>query len=350
MPALAHDDEGPWVPDPWDGQPDCLPQWWLLAAGDGLMPTTDQMTAFRDAHRRVTGFRGTRLTPAGAAFVRTAVRDSLYAAPQPVTHHWVAYSLTVLSALVRMCETAGIPLTRQRVFTERTRQRFLHVQCAGFVDMSRAGYRSRLDVITEALRNAPQDPFVNRPTISADDVLDPYTEKQEIALVAWSASIRPETRHDRVRAVLALGAGCGQRRRDMVVTRGTDVTRDADGVHVQIGGTLPRTVTCLAVYEGMLWRAAERAGDNLLVSPWSQTLSEDTLTGGLNSVNAQRPPVPVMIRRLRNTWLAHHLVSGTPLRVLLPAAGLGGLAHIQDLLPHLPAPDNCSAALRKAGA
>lgn len=236
------------VPEDRDGDPARLPEWWLRAAGDGMTPSSEQMAAFEVAHRRVTRFRGDGLTPQGAAFVRAAVRDSLYAAPQPVTKPWVGYSLTVIAGLVRMCETAGIPLTRQRVFSERTRKRYLHVTFADFAPMAQSGYRSRLDVITAALRNAPQDLSFSRPTISADDVLTPYTVADEVGLVAWGASTRPVTRRERVRAVLALGAGCGQRRRDMVVTRGTDVTRDEHGVHVHVGGTLPRTITCLASY------------------------------------------------------------------------------------------------------
>lgn len=347
MQALQEHDDGPWVPDQWDGSPDALPRWWLLAAGGGVNPSPEQMVAFQAAHSRITRFRGTGLTQAGAAFVRAAARDCLYVAPQPISKHWVAYTLSVLSGLVQMCESNSMPLERQRVFSERTRQRFLHVVCADLVAMAQAGYRSRLDVITAALRNAPQALTFSRPAISADDILVPYTEREEIALVAWAASVRPASRRERLRAVLALGAGCGQRRRDMIVTLGTDVTRDKRGVHVQIGGTLPRTVTCLAAYEDILWQAARHAGANLLIAPGKPTLAELSLTQSLVTTNAQNPPVPVMIRRLRNTWLAHHLVAGTPLTTLLPAAGLSGLAHIQDLLPHLPLADDPSVALRR---
>ena len=150
MAAREYDDE-PWVPDEWDGTPDVLPDWWLVAAGDGMKPSAEQMAALVAAHGRITRFRGDKMSQTAAVFVRSVVRDVLYAAPQPVTRHWVNYSLTVVSGLVRMCEDAGIALTRQRVFSERTRQRFLHVVCADHVDMAQAGYRSRLDVISGAL-------------------------------------------------------------------------------------------------------------------------------------------------------------------------------------------------------
>lgn len=354
MPALEPPldcTDGPWVPDPWDGNPDALPGWWLLAAaGDEVTATAEQMAAFVAAHGRITRFRGSRLTQDGAAFVRAAVRDALYAAPQPVTMHWVRYSLVVMSSLVAMVEQADQPVTRQHVFSERTRQRFIHAACADLVDMAQAGYRSRLDVISDALRRAPQHLTMDRPGISANDVLAPYTEANEIGLIAWAAGTRPATRRDRLRAVIALGAGCGERRRDMCITRGSDVTRDRDGVHVQIGGTLPRTVTCLDAYEDILWGCAQAAGNGLLIAPDKTWLDEDALSNTLATANEQRPPVPVVIKRLRNTWLAHHLVGGTPLTALMPAAGLSTLAHLQDLLPHLPAPARPAASLRKAGA
>lgn len=98
-----------------------------------------------------------------------------------------------------------------------------------------------------------------------------------------------------------------------------------------------------------MWAAAQRAGNNLVVAPDKPTLAELSLTQSIIKTNEQRPPVPIMVRRLRNTWLAHHLVAGTPLQALLPAAGLSGLAHLQDLLPYLPEPGAPAAALRRAG-
>lgn len=267
-----------WLPDDWNGTLKGIPLWWLFVAGDGLMPTPEQREALTAAHQRLTRFRGERLRPEAIVFVRAVVRDALYAAPQPVTKHWVAYSLTVISGLVRSCDVAGMPLDRGRVFSERTRQRFLHVACAGMVSMAQAGYRSRLDVITEALQNTSADTSLSRPTITAQDVLIPYTDREESGLVAWAAGTRPASRRQRVRALLALGAGCGARRRDMVVIHGADVSRDGNGVHVRIGGTLPRTVTCLSTYEAMLWQAAKQAGAGLVIAPDKHTIQDGTLT------------------------------------------------------------------------
>ncbi|TYP87133.1 hypothetical protein [Blastococcus xanthinilyticus] len=349
MAAREYDDE-PWVPDEWDGTPDVLPDWWLVAAGDGMKPSAEQMAALVAAHGRITRFRGDKMSQTAAVFVRSVVRDVLYAAPQPVTRHWVNYSLTVVSGLVRMCEDAGIALTRQRVFSERTRQRFLHVVCADHVDMAQAGYRSRLDVISGALSRSAQVAALTRPTISAADVLTPYSAETIVDVRAWVGGIRPATRRQRTAAILDLGLGIGARRRDVAVIRGCDVSRDATGVHVTIGGTSPRTVTCLARHEDSLWASAQQAGGNLIVAPTIARLSENRFQESVNQINALRPPAPIMLRRLRNTWLIEHLAAGTPLNVLLPAAGLTTAAHLMDLLPHVPAavPAVAVQALRRS--
>jgi hypothetical protein len=84
---------------------------------------------------------------------------------------------------------------------------------------------------------------------------------------------------------------------------------------------------------------AQQAGANLIVAPTIASLSENRFQESVNQINALRPPAPIMLRRLRNTWLIQHLAAGTPLNVLLPAAGLTTAAHLMDLLPHVPAAD-----------
>lgn len=348
MQALLHDDR--WVPEEWSGDPSLLPPWWLLAAGDGLMPSQEQISALATAHARVTRYRGRGLSSAGAVFVRAAVRDALYTAPQPVTRPWVDYSLTVVGGLVGMCETAGTPLTRQRVFSERSRNRYLHVTCAGFAPMAQSGYRSRLTVISSALTRSAQVAALTRVSISAQDVLSPYTATQIVDLLTWVSGMRPLTRRRRASTALTLGLGIGARRRDVAIIRGHDVTRDHSGVHVDVAGTSPRHVTCLARFEDDLWESAQHAGSNLIVAPDRTSLSEARFQQSLNQINDLRPPAPLMLRRLRNTWLIGHLTAGTPLTVLLPAAGLSTASHLEDLLPYVPDADPAVAvaALRRS--
>lgn len=344
-------DEGPWITHPWDGNPATLPAAWArAAAGDGMSLTEDETARLRAAHRLITGYRGDNLSPAATAFVRSTARDVLFAAPHPLSAPWVRVTLTVVGGLTRMCEREGIPITRSDVFTERNQNRYLHVVCAGHATMARAGYRSRLDVVTAALSGTVLTYNLTRPAIHSLNVLVPYTDLSIVDMLAWCGGLRPPSRRSRAEATILLGLGIGARRRDAAVLTGTDFTRISDGtVQVDVRGISPRRVTVLARFEDDLWNAAQHAGPNLLVAPKASSLSENRYQQALNQINELSPPVPIMLRRLRNTWLSWHLAAGTPLPVLLPAAGLAGIQHLYDLLQHMPAPDPDAAttALRR---
>lgn len=45
------------------------------------------------------------------------------------------------------------------------------------------------------------------------------------------------------------------------------------------------------------------------------------------------------VDRLRATWLLHHLAVGTPMRVLVEAAGTTTAATLMALVPYLPETD-----------
>lgn len=301
--------------------------------------TTDAMAV---ANASINRYRGVNAMPAHlVTFVRDAVRDALPNAPQPVTKAWVRYSLTVVSRLVMSGHVAGVPLERDHVFARSRLTRFIHHDCANMATQAQAGYRSRLDVIAEALLTSRTGSSWPRAALSAVDVVTPYTAKEMQRLHGWSFTAHPAPRRARVQTLIALGAGAGLRRRDAILVRGTDVRRDEHGVHVTVpdGPTAgsSRTITVLATWENEVWAAAQIAGSDLLLASTQTTLAPEALDRTVGYVN-DKSPVLFNIRRLRNTWLATHLMAGTPLPVLMPAAGLETTAHLADLLPLLSAP------------
>jgi integrase len=309
------------------------------------MPTVVHTAALVAGFRRIDRYRGDRVSEAGADFVRAVVRDAMHAAPVTVNESWVNSTLHAVNRLVVMSETAGVALTREAVFSERNRNRLIFVECARLATMSRANYRSRLNVVAAAISGGPQAARLASPPISAHDVLRPYETNEITDLRTWALGLRPASRRARLNAFLDLGLGIGVRRREITGVHGTDVTKDDNGVHVRVGGTFARRVTCSAAHEANLWASAQAAGENLLLSPTRTTLHEGTVQHGLNQLNGLRPPAPIMLRRLRNTWLIQHMLSGTNLAVLLPAAGLIGMQHLNDLIPFLPVVDGATASL-----
>ena len=296
------------------------------------------------ANTRIDRFRGAKGTSdAVRDFVREVVRDSMCAAPQPVTTAWISYSTCVVGRLARAAEQQGRPLTREGLFSRARIDRFLSVDCADMVTQARSGYRSRLDVIARALLHGQVVTAWPRATLSEKDNLTPWDTAQAARVALWTAGLRPRTRQQRMRTCLALTLGAGLRRRDLVLVTGTLVRNDALGVHVTVPVTdaePSRTVTVARAWERTVLEAAATAGEHLLIAPASASLGVDTLTGTIDTANETAPAGDeFVIGRARNTWLVRHLTAGTPLHVLMAQAGLSTTAHLQDLLRFLPAAD-----------
>ncbi len=323
----------------------------------------------RPSPRRGDGVKGTPLTPEQAdarvdsyrggkgasreavEFVREAVRDAMVAAPQPVTKAWISYSTSAVGLLVRACEEQGLPLDREVVFERSRIDRFLSHGCKHLVTQARSGYRSRLDVVAGALLFGQNESAWPRATMRADDTVVPWDETRSARIALWTSGLRPATRRVRLRTSLALAEGAGLRRMDIVRVTGEHVTRDDHGVHLAVPGDpndpadAGRTVTVTARWEQTVWDAAVLAGAHLLVAPDRTSLTVDAFTSTVDTANRMAPAGDEFtVRRARNTWLARHLLAGTPLPVLMAQAGLTTTAHIQDLLPHLPALDGASCA------
>lgn len=296
----------------------------------------EQAAALARAVAQVGRYRGLKSTGRGAVeFTHAAVRDVLCVAPQPVTPAWVLYTTSAVGRLAAVCEAQGVPLTRDAVFARSRIDRFLAQDCARLAAGTRATYRSRLDAVAQVLLNGANDSPWPRAAISGLDVTVPYTYEQTGQMTAWARALRPYPRRERVQAVIALGLGAGLRPRDMLDVTGTSVLRDDHGVHLPLTGPVglgaPRTVTVTAAWEDAVWEHAQASGPKLLVARNRAPVQAETISSTL-LVASRGAPVPVTVRRLRNTWLARHLAAGTPLPLLMEQAGLTTLAHFEDLL------------------
>jgi len=136
-------------------------------------------------------------------------------------------------------------------------------------------------------------------------------------------------------AVLGLGLGCGLACSDMGWVRGVDVTRGEIGVRVLVGGRRPRSVVCVAEYEDLVAQLAYLRGDDLLIG--GQTLGRHNVTSvAVNGMIRDASLPPLVVGRLRSTWLTAHLAANTPLQVIMAAAGLKTVRPLEDLLEYAP--------------
>lgn len=78
-------------------------------------------------------------------------------------------------------------------------------------------------------------------------------------------------------------------------------------------------------------------------------IRESMVDDALTLAYEQGAPIPVTLNRLRNTWLLRHVEAGTPLPILVAAAGLRTTSALINLMPYADIPaDSTARRLREA--
>ena len=140
------------------------------------------------------------------------------------------------------------------------------------------------------------------------------------------------------RAILSLGFGAGLASSDIIALRARDILIDDLGVLIRVPGSRARDVPMLAPWEQAIvdLHTARESGAWLLgarrTSGGKNWLNNTIAT---SSPEGTLRPVPA---RMRNTWLLHHMIAGTPLGPLAAAAGLETFRTIEKLLRFVPEP------------
>ena len=187
-----------------------LPEWWVAKVRRGVPLDADVDTALAIAMRRVNTYRGDKnVSEVGAAFARDVVRDALPAAPQPVSKSWVSQALAVTGAFATWVHNQGEPLTREHVFAEATRRRWLTGRDGPMhlSEYSRRNYRLRLDIMASILLGSQRETITGRKPLPIRDPLLPLTRQEETDLWVWSEGLRPITVRQRIQAVIVMGLG-----------------------------------------------------------------------------------------------------------------------------------------------
>jgi len=177
----------------------------------------------------------------------------------------------------------------------------------------------------------------------------PYAAQEVLSYFRLAGAQPTKGRRDSLMSVLVLGLGCGLDCADLGWVRGFDVRQTEEGVEVAVGGRRPRRVVCLSRYEDRLADLAPAAGQNLLIGGsvlGRHNVSSVTLGRLLRDTSVP----PLVVSRLRSTWLTAHLAANTPLPLLMTAAGLKTVRPLEDLLDHAPAHSDveCARLLRAA--
>lgn len=246
-------------------------------------------------------------------------------------------------------QVACLPMEPSVIFHRDTIAEYVAHGCESLTPGSRSTRRAMLLRVAEAV--LPTDERVTRlESLHRDNPGVPYSEFEQRKLRSWAEGQTTPTRRLDCQVILALGLGAGLPSGDILRLRVRDITVDDLGVLLLAGSEgAVRDVPVLGSWEQVLvdlgavrepdeWVVGVQrlGGKNWLSDFFARTQPE----GGLR-------PSPL---RMRNTWLVHHMSSGTPLGPLAAAAGLETFRTIEKLLPFVPEPtqDEVRRAMRRA--
>lgn len=271
-----------------------------------------------------------------ADFVRTAVvvtqarHESRYTTKDLMGH---------VGAHTNWCiNVACLPLENSVVFHrdvigESIQRGFPHLK-----KTTLATRRSALLRVAESV--LPQEERTSRLAPLRDDKLAmPYTEDEQTALRSWAVGQTTPVRRQDCHTILALGLGAGLPAPDILALRVRDITVDDHGALITIrDGAHPREVPVLWRWEQAVVDAVNsRDPEEPVVGAERTTRNRNWLNNFVYRTLAEDGLRPDS-RRMRNTWLLHHLATGTPLGPLSVAAGLDTFRTIEKLVPLLPDP------------
>ena len=230
---------------------------------------------------------------------------------------------------------AGAPAV---VFRSDVVERYIEIGMPRAAESSRATRRSILRRIVRHATECPHSEGLPSP-IAYRRVRAPYTSGEVSAYTRMAESQPTRGRRQSLLAILGLGLGCGLDGGDMGWIRGCDVRRIDDGAAcvTVCGGRRPRSVISLRQFESQILALAEDAGPTLLIG--GSVLGRHNVTSvTLGRLINDSTLDPLVVGRLRSTWLLNHLRANTPLGLLMAAAGLQTVRPLEDLLHHLPDP------------
>ncbi|MFF1876600.1 hypothetical protein [Leifsonia sp. NPDC058230] len=238
----------------------------------------------------------------------------------------------------------NIELRHDTVFAESVLNDFIREGLPTHTDASRGNVRAQLRRVREALHEGRGHAH----RLAAAEPLAPYSEAERSGFTEW-ASRQKKTEFKRdARTILALGFGAGLSAGEIGEVRAENVVDDDQGVQVVVAGERARTVQLLKAYEARVRSAAKAVKPHeYLIRPQRVSTPKNLISNIVDrGVASELGP---QSQRMRATWLVRHLEAGTPVAVLMQAAGLEslkGLTRYLEFVTPIPS-DRARAALRR---
>ncbi|WP_412148578.1 hypothetical protein [Curtobacterium flaccumfaciens] len=262
------------------------------------------------------------------AAIEAYVHD-VVARAEPLVTYTAQQLYPVVARLAQFAHAKHMPLEDDEVLDPFTVERFAQFHLVTYNRASRNSMRARIRRVSEALLG--ESAAVRTRALGRAEASRPYTPKDVAELDGWALAQPSEERRTSARALLALGLGAGLTGAEIIALRTSSVRALGQTTYVNVTGTDERIVPVLPNWahelgerltfvgeDGWAFRSEQRGGNINLITDF---------------VSRNGPHMPLQARRMRATWLVHHLEVGTPVKTLLRIAGLKSAEALDRVLP-----------------
>ncbi|PWC06574.1 site-specific integrase [Mycetocola zhujimingii] len=248
-----------------------------------------------------------------------------YDAPYPTSE------LTrTFSGLVRWAIELGLPIDREVVLSESILSAFIASGLPQYTDAGRANARSLLRAMRIAL-----DGTVRPEPLSSSDPSAPYSNLNVRRLRSWADAQSTEEYRRDARSILGLGIGAGLTAGEIADLPGDAVRVGRTGVRVIVASGRLRTVQVRREWEEPLAAQAKvRTAADYFIRPKRTATSRNFLSNLVE--RSAGPAYRPQSQRMRATWIVQHLGAGTPMNVLMDAAGVQSLEAFMRFMRFVP--------------
>ena len=258
--------------------------------------------------------------------------------PQTISAAYTAIK-TVAPFVAWACRQ-GLPLDREKIFTPSLVERYVQTECQRLVASSRGTIQSNLRRYGRALtRRAPWPPpsTGTRPKGCAE----PYTDAEVERILEVCTQQRTPLRRHQMQILAALTLGAGLTPYEAWVARSGDIVKHLGLVCVVTRGSAARIVPVTAPHDATLWELKDAfpAGPFWGVNP---SLTKRTrIHQVIEDAEVPAGCPPIVVHRLRTTWVLRHLEAGVDLAGLTRLAGVRTVTIFESALHHMrPVPDD----------
>lgn len=296
----------------------------------GLKPTVESLPT--NVFEFLASFEPRSIPDSKRQRVAEFVRDAA-AAAAPLNEFTASQTTAPIVRLVSWAHVVrGLPLRYIVMLAPATVEQFLESSIAtGDLSAGTArNYRAHLARVASALGVAVS----GSPTpIARTQRAHPYTDGELEQWKLWARTRASVMSQQRANIILALMAGAGLGRAEILALTARRVIVDGDDTWIRVGGTRERVVPLLPRWQRRLKRHTEHLSGEDLVFPQPTSMNATGLKRWLHSMSVAPEP-----QRLRTTWIVALLASGESPEHLLSWSGIERGETLAGYIPFLPNP------------